>query len=360
MTDVNSSSNSSGEQSAILVSRSRSNLDSGSSSGISTPLLSSPSVSKLRGASLNSDSCSATDSGYEELERTNKHRRHAHGEFQLLHFDQLPEWMRDNHFIRSGYRAPTFSYMGCIRSLFFLHNETGNVMTHLFGGLLFIALGWHAWSTFLQQAKSWNEVAVVYVFICAAIMTLSLSASFHLVSCHSEPVCKAWNKCDYVGIAALIAGSFFPAVYYAFFCNATAQLVYIGGITAVGAATAYVCVDDRMREGQYRWIRAALFIGMGCTGIVPLIHSMIVYGMAHTLEALSVTSWLGAMATTYIVGAIIYAARVPEKWWPGRFDYIGHSHQIFHVFVVCAAVFHYLGVIKAFTYSHRMFPECAI
>lgn len=40
----------------------------------------------------------------------------------------------------------------------------------------------------------------------------------------------------------------------------------------------------------------------------------------------------------------MYANRVPEKWFPGRFDLFLHSHQIFHIFVVVAAYAHYLGV----------------
>ena len=30
-------------------------------------------------------------------------------------------------------------------------------------------------------------------------------------------------------------------------------------------------------------------------------------------------------------GAIIYANRVPERWFPGKFDLWLHSHQLFHV-----------------------------
>lgn len=37
---------------------------------------------------------------------------------------------------------------------------------------------------------------------------------------------------------------------------------------------------------------------------------------------------------------MIYAARVPERFFPGRFDIMFHSHQIFHIFVVVAALIH--------------------
>lgn len=38
-----------------------------------------------------------------------------------------------------------------------------------------------------------------------------------------------------------------------------------------------------------------------------------------------------------IIGAVISATRVPERWWPGKFDYILNSHNIMHVFVVLGA-----------------------
>jgi adiponectin receptor len=41
------------------------------------------------------------------------------------------------------------------------------------------------------------------------------------------------------------------------------------------------------------------------------------------------------------VGAAFYASRFPERWKPGAFDLALHSHQLFHVAVVVAAVIHY-------------------
>ncbi|KAJ3195227.1 hypothetical protein HDU67_004431, partial [Dinochytrium kinnereticum] len=46
----------------------------------------------------------------------------------------------DNIYIKTGYRRIQYTYRGCYRSLFYLHNETGNVYTHLFGALLFLLL----------------------------------------------------------------------------------------------------------------------------------------------------------------------------------------------------------------------------
>ncbi|KAM6149730.1 membrane progestin receptor gamma isoform 2-T2 [Erethizon dorsatum] len=41
------------------------------------------------------------------------------------------------------------------------------------------------------------------------------------------------------------------------------------------------------------------------------------------------------MAMT-LLASFLYSAHLPERLAPGRFDYIGHSHQLFHVCVILA------------------------
>ena len=48
--------------------------------------------------------------------------------------------------------------------------------------------------------------------------------------------------------------------------------------------------------------------------------------------------WYGGFF--YIFGAFIYAKKIPEKHYPKRFDHIGSSHQLFHIFIVIAAFIH--------------------
>jgi adiponectin receptor len=37
------------------------------------------------------------------------------------------------------------------------------------------------------------------------------------------------------------------------------------------------------------------------------------------------------------VGGCIYAHGVPEKWAPGKFDFVGSSHNIMHIFVIISS-----------------------
>jgi adiponectin receptor len=52
------------------------------------------------------------------------------------------------------------------------------------------------------------------------------------------------------------------------------------------------------------------------------------------------------------------ANRIPEKLYPGKFDYFFASHQIFHVCVVLAALAHYVCILTALNYWHSDFQSC--
>ena len=51
------------------------------------------------------------------------------------------------------------------------------------------------------------------------------------------------------------------------------------------------------------------------------------------------------MALSYIIGVLIYILRIPERFCPGKLDIIGNSHNIWHLFVLSACIFHYLGAL---------------
>jgi len=46
-------------------------------------------------------------------------------------------------------------------------------------------------------------------------------------------------------------------------------------------------------------------------------------------------------ALIYVLGAVLYMTKVPERCKPGAFDICGHSHQLFHFCVVIACFVHY-------------------
>ena len=62
-----------------------------------------------------------------------------------------------------------------------------------------------------------------------------------------------------------------------------------------------------------------MFIGLGLSGVIPALHYVITDGFHEAINVASL-GWLVLMAFLYISGAIIYAVRIPERIWPGKFD----------------------------------------
>ncbi|KAG0213194.1 hypothetical protein BGX31_001308 [Mortierella sp. GBA43] len=207
----------------------------------------------------------------------------------ICHWDEVPAWLQDNPAIWNGYRRPTFSYLKCWASLGYLHNESVNIWTHLVGAIACIVGAPIIYFKIfgVLDTVRWTDVVVFYVFLAGAIVCLSMSALFHAFSCHSEPVCHQWNRCDYVGIVFLIAGSFYPAIFYGFYCFRIWQITYIAMITIFGAATVVAVIRPEFRTPQYRWVRSCMFLAMGLSAVFPVIHGLVLYGFNLAVKAIA-------------------------------------------------------------------------
>ena len=51
------------------------------------------------------------------------------------------------------------------------------------------------------------------------------------------------------------------------------------------------------------------------------------------------------LGASYLSGVYIYVIRCPERQFPGKYNVCGHSHQIWHGFVVLGIIFTYLAAI---------------
>ncbi|KAJ7541668.1 hypothetical protein O6H91_10G070000 [Diphasiastrum complanatum] len=178
-----------------------------------------------------------------------------------------------------------------------------------------------------------------FIFLGGAMFCLLSSTTCHLLSCISERMSYIMLRVDYAGIASLIAASFYPIVYYAFMCDPLWRNIYLITISCMGVATILVSLLPVFQSPKYRSFRAALFFGMGVSGIAPVLHKLFLHYDEPVV--LATTGYEIAMGLFYGVGALVYATRVPERWKPGWFDIAGHSHQLFHVLVVAGAYTHY-------------------
>ncbi|KAK9381813.1 hemolysin-III related-domain-containing protein [Kockiozyma suomiensis] len=272
---------------------------------------------------------------------------------QIMGWDDLPAWRKDNHFIRSGYRHESFSFWGCVKSMTYMHNESVNIYSHLVGSLFFLIFLGITLDVLLPRypSTSAKDFAVFVFFFVGAVLCLGMSSTYHCMNCHSESVAKFGNRLDYIGIIFLIVGSFVPAIYYGLHSLSRSMPVFFAIVAVFGTICTVLTLRKEFADPSWRTFRASMFVVFGVSGVIPMAYCGFKLGYDELNSRVQLPYMLleGAL---YITGAAIYAARIPERFKPGKFDLIGSSHQIFHMFVLAAAVSHLIGIIKAYKFCH--------
>eukprot|EP00049_Salpingoeca_infusionum_P026729 m.27569 g.27569 ORF g.27569 m.27569 type:complete len:598 (-) comp8943_c0_seq1:650-2443(-) len=262
---------------------------------------------------------------------------------RLRSYEEAPEYVCDNEFIRHGYRPELVTYQRCVDSLFYLHNESGNIYTHLVGAVLFVVFMVYAGSFYYPKHTNEDRI-LFFVFWTTAVMCLMFSAIFHTILSHSKEVQHKAAKLDYGGIVFLILGSVESVIYFTFYCHRDLRIIYMSLTLVFGALTAWVTWHPKFDGKNKKHIRVLLFVILSATAFLPVAHFAMIYGMEHTLTVIDVFWLFGISCPLYLIGAAVFVLKVPERFFPGRFDYFFHSHQLWHIFVMSAAYAHYVCV----------------
>ena len=189
------------------------------------------------------------------------------------------------------------------------------------------------------------EVWPVLVFLVSAMFCMGCSSMFHLFCDHSHDTFKVFARLDYGGIAILICGSFFPAIYYPFYCKNEYIILYLGGISVSSLVVFCVSLSSFFQRPEFRWFRGTIFLVLGLLGSIPCLHFSMLPDIGNFSSSMF---YYLMMAFTYIFGVFIYILRFPERFYPGKFDYFGNSHNLWHMFVLLAAIWHYLGALDSY------------
>jgi hemolysin III len=164
------------------------------------------------------------------------------------------------------------------------------------------------------------------VYATTLVGMFGASALYHRGN-WSPPVAGRLLQLDHTAIFLLIAGTYTPIALLA--VDGTAQVVTLAAVWLVAAAG---IVFEWMPVPAPRGYVTTVYLFLGWIGafaFVPLYDA---------------TGWwgIGLIAgggVAYMIGAIVHAARRPDPW-PETFGY----HEIFHVFVIVAALMHYCAI----------------
>ncbi|KAK3039978.1 hypothetical protein RJ639_027168 [Escallonia herrerae] len=313
--------------------------------------------------------------------KSSRSRKKRAKQYDLVSFEELPEYMKDNEYILNYYRA-NWPLRQALFSIFRWHNETLNAFTWIcpilgidnckldgcassgrFSKYIYLMLSFNGFGVCTIRTKFHGTPKLIdlkhttpqemeltspemaatrwpfFVFLGGSMFCLLSSSICHLFCCHSHHINFLLLQMDYVGISVMIITSFFPPIYYIFECDTHWQFIYLGGITVMGISTIITLFSPVLSTSKFRSFRAFLFVAMGLFGLIPAIHAVIV-NWSEPQRNITL-AYEAVMALSYLIGTVFYVSRIPERWKPGWFDLAGHSHQIFHVFVIMGALAHY-------------------
>jgi len=271
---------------------------------------------------------------------------------RVIDYCDAPVWMHGDSLILRGYRREQNSFQRCYQSLWYLHNESVNIWSHLSIGIFFsfLALREAVLSLHDRSNPAMSDFWALQTFLIGATLCLFFSSFYHCVNCHSELVARRFLKADYLGIVFNITSTSISAAYVGLSDEQWIARCYITVILICGLTAFWIVLDPHMDGPETAKWRVGVFVALGASGVVPIIHAVLSPNLS--LRGFPLMH-IFASSVLYLSGAAIYVTRIPERYWPGVFDIWGASHQIFHVVVNMAQIIYFLGLQKALTEYRR-------
>ncbi|OCT64573.1 progestin and adipoQ receptor family member IV L homeolog isoform X2 [Xenopus laevis] len=256
---------------------------------------------------------------------------------RLLDWASSPPHLQFNKFVLTGYR-PVASGGECMRSLFYLHNELGNIYTHgipLLGFLFLLPLQ----IPWLQLSVPW--LGLVHYLAC---VTPQLgSVVYHLFMNHhgGAPVYHKLLTLDMCGICLVNTLGALPIIYCTLLCYPSTRTLALLAYSALSSYVIFCAVSAHSNVSRlcsFAWQAAFRFF------IFYLRWADLGFGHPSSLRCYLLMDGLA------LFGGIINISRLPERLHPGKFDYWFNSHQIMHVLVVISIMYLHWGVTSDLTW----------
>ncbi|XP_050403763.1 membrane progestin receptor alpha-B [Patella vulgata] len=264
--------------------------------------------------------------------------------------EQVPAPMKELY-IRSGFRVMNQPWSYYLLSLFNWHNETLNVWTHLVSFVVIWNYTDHLGETF--DLKGSSAGAVILGYSIGALLLTLLSSVAHLFHAKSLKHHYLFFALDYIGVSL-----------YCFGCGILTHYVFSPSETFLVLRNTYIpvhfflCFNSflscTVAKLYFHGNKRKMIMVSGCFAhtlwlLIP-IFARYYYCIVDTSCSVLSLNHLVAMYICLMATSVAYVAHQPEKSNPGAFDIIGHSHQIFHIFVF----FTILAQFNAMTYELGM------
>jgi len=189
----------------------------------------------------------------------------------------------------------------------------------------FLSLGFGAALIILAKTPKATLAVAIYAVSLSALF--GTSALYHRVN-WSRPNVRLWmRRLDHSMIFFLIAGTYTPFALLVLdgpLADAILAVVWIGAIA--GAIVEMIWIDHP------KWVGALIYLALGWVAVAAFPELWSEMGVGGTLL-------VAVGGLLYTAGAVVYATQRPNPS-PTVFGY----HEVFHLFVIAAAVAHFSAI----------------
>jgi channel protein (hemolysin III family) len=220
----------------------------------------------------------------------------------------------DSPMIDSSQQIPELCHVpGC--------HEPVSAVSHLAGAAMFLFLG----ALLLRRGRGdCARLAFLGIYVASCLLLFSMSGVYHMLV-RGETAHRVVERLDHAAIFVLVAGTFTPIhglLFHGWYRWGPLALVWGGAITGITLKMIFF-------EDFPAWLGLSLYLTQGWIGIFGAVVLARRYGLAFIRPLL-----LGGLA--YSIGGFMEL-----RGWliviPGWI----HAHELFHIAVLFAALFHW-------------------
>ncbi|XP_049458063.1 progestin and adipoQ receptor family member VII, a isoform X1 [Epinephelus fuscoguttatus] len=251
----------------------------------------------------------------------------------------VPHYFRERY-IGTGYRPLNQNWRYYFLSLFQRHNETINVWTHLLAVLVILIKLQQLTETvdFIGDPHSWP----LLILILSSLTYSACSVIAHLLGGKSELCHYTFFYLDYVGVAQYQYGSAVVHFYYAVDEGLHRYMhgIFMPVATILNCLSCLGCCYGKYcNHNSPAWVRKVCqVVPSGLTymwDISPVVKRLMSWSTASDDPAL--IYHFGQVAF-FLSCTFFFTVPLLERCFPGRCDFVGQSHQVFHVLLTCCTL----------------------
>nr|UYS55293.1 membrane progestin receptor beta [Physella acuta] len=265
--------------------------------------------------------------------------------------------------VKSGYRPTKKDPTYYVKSAFQVNNETVNVWTHAIGFCIILLKTLSYLPFYLDRdPRYWPMLG----FGVCSLIFLALSTFAHAVHSASPLMHYLCFQIDYAGVAQFTLGGSLLMSYL----QVSEEIVtsyfpyWVFPVNILLSFNDFLCctIAKLKYRRPYPFARKlwqvipltthasfSVFVLMG-----PRFFKCFRSPSCHMFWEEPGLAFVFLASIAGIICAVFFSSHIPEKIWPGKFDFIGQGHQIFHVSSVILVIFQFQAAELDIVYHHRV------